>query len=183
MAGKKRESRASTNGIGLEAVGVETDGNGAIVVDKFSRTSVENIFAIGDVTNRMCLTPVALHEGMCLANYLFGGEGASPTAPCFTQVPSAVFSNPNIGTCGMTEAEAREQHGGSSVVVFKSCFRPMKHTISGRKGQKCLLKLIVHAESDNVLGCHMCGADAAEIMQGLAVAIKSGCTKATTSSE
>jgi glutathione reductase (NADPH) len=167
-----------TEGLGLEGAGVEMTPNGTIVVDEYSKTTCDSIYAIGDVTDRMCLTPVALHEGMCLANHLFGPEGAKPTKPDFKLVPGAVFSNPNIGTVGLTEEEAIDEYGADNLVLFKEVFRPMKHTLSERTGQRCMMKLIVNKETDVVLGAHMCGPEAGEIMQGIGVAIKAGAKKA-----
>lgn len=183
--------KPKTEDLNLEQVGVQLAEDGSIEVDAQSRTSVSSIFAIGDVTNRMCLTPVALHEGMCLTNLLFDENIAiqrkagtlDPNHPLitpdFTKVASAVFSEPPIATVGLTEDEALEQCAGDSkVVVYKEEFNPMKHTLSGREGQRCIVKLVVDGKSDKVLGAHMCGADAAEIMQGIAIALKAGCTKA-----
>ncbi|GIM01826.1 hypothetical protein Vretimale_6606 [Volvox reticuliferus] len=159
--------------IGLEAVGVELDAAGAIKVDEFSRTNVPGIWAVGDVTNRINLTPVALMEGMAFAKSAFGGE---LTKPDYRDVASAVFCQPPLATVGYTEDQAVKEFSGN-IDVYISRFRPMKYTISGRE-EKTLMKLIVHADSDKVLGCHMVGPDAPEIMQGLAVALKCGATKA-----
>lgn len=162
---------ANTAGLGLEAVGVEMDALGNIPVDAYSRTNIDNIFAIGDVTNRINLTPVAIHEGMCLASTLFDGE---VTAPDHENVASAVFSHPEIATVGLTEEEAAER---GDVVTFQSRFRPMKLTL-GDLRERTLMKLVVDAESDRVLGVHVLGRDAAEIVQGAAIAVKMGATKA-----
>lgn len=162
----------STRGLGLQTVGVETGPNGAIKVDEHLRTSVPNIYALGDVTDRLNLTPVAIHEGMCFVRTVFGGE---PTSPDHENVPTAVFSHPPIGTVGLTEAEARERFG--KVHIYKSRFRPLKHTLTKRETYT-LMKLIVDAGTDRVLGCHMIGADAPEIAQGLGIALKCGATKA-----
>lgn len=161
-----------TEGLGLEAAGVETTGNGAIKVDENFQTSVSNIFAIGDVIDRIQLTPVAIAEGHALADRLFGPKGREVS---YENVPSAVFSNPPIGTVGLTEEEARRKYG--AVDIYKSSFRPMKHTLSGRHEQS-LMKLIVDRGSDRVVGLHMVGPDAGEIVQGFAVALKAGATKA-----
>lgn len=161
----------NSRGIGLEEVGVEMDSNGAIVVDEYSKTSVDSIHAIGDVTDRIQLTPVALAEGMALAHTLFGGK---PTSMSYENVPSAVFSQPPIGTVGLTEADARKNH---RVTIFQSRFRPMKHTLSGRD-EHSVMKLIVDKDTDRILGAHMMGADSAEIMQGIGIALKAGATKA-----
>ena len=161
-----------TKGLGLEAAGVELDGKGAVTVDAFSRTSQPNIYAIGDVTDRLNLTPVAIAEGAALAETLFNGN---PTAADLTGVPTAVFSQPPLATVGLTEAEGRAQL--ADVDVYLSRFRPMKHTLSGRD-EMTVMKLVVDAASDRVVGCHMMGTDAAEIIQGLGVALKCGATKA-----
>ncbi len=160
-----------TSDIGLTEIGVELNAKGAVVVDAQSRTCVPNIFAIGDCTDRMNLTPVAIGEAMALVNTLFHNR---PTAMDYTNIATAVFSQPNIGTVGLTEAEAREGH---EVVIYRSSFRPMKHTMSGRD-EKTMMKLVVDAGSGRVLGVHMVGPDAGEIIQGMAVALKCGATKA-----
>ncbi len=160
-----------TDNLGLEKVGVETDRARAIVVDDHYRTSVENIYALGDVTNRVNLTPVALAEGMALANALFNN---TPRDVDYDFIPSAVFSHPPIGTVGLTEEQARET---GPVDVYLSTFKPMKHTLSGRD-EKALMKLIVEQKTDRVIGLHMIGPDTPEIAQGFAVAMKAGATKA-----
>ncbi|UCE87543.1 MAG: glutathione-disulfide reductase, partial [Deltaproteobacteria bacterium] len=161
-------------GIGLEAAGVERAPNGAVRVDAYSRSSVPSIHAIGDVTDRLALTPVAIHEGMALARTLFRNE---PTSLDYENVPSCVFSQPNIGTVGLTERAARERHGDGAIDVYTTRFRPLKHTLTG-VDEKTLMKLVVHRDSDRVLGCHMVGPDAGETMQGLAIALTCGATKA-----
>jgi glutathione reductase (NADPH) len=161
-----------TASLGLEEAGVELAPNGAVVVDAFSRSSVPSIWAIGDATDRINLTPVALHEGMALAATLFDGR---PTQPDHETVPSAVFSNPPIGTVGLTEARAREVYG--AVDVYRSRFRPLRHTLTG-VDEETLMKLVVDPASDRVVGLHMLGPDAGEIVQGFAVALKAGATKA-----
>mmetsp|Transcript_12967 Transcript_12967/g.33445 ORF Transcript_12967/g.33445 Transcript_12967/m.33445 type:complete len:561 (+) Transcript_12967:165-1847(+) len=163
--------RAKTENLGLEEVGVAMDNKGAIKVDKYSQTNIDNIYAIGDVTDRMNLTPVALMEGTALAKTLFGG---TPTVPDHSNIASAVFTQPPLATVGLTEEEAIEQLG--DVDVYTSAFRPMKNTISGNPG-RAFMKLIVDANSDKVVGVHMVGPDAAEIMQGMGVAVKMGVTK------
>ena len=163
---------ANTRGIGLENLGVMLDGVDAIVVDRYSCTSVDNVYAIGDVTNRKNLTPVALAEGRAVAETLFGKRAMSVD---YDNVPSAVFSQPPIGTVGLTEAEARERYG--EVDIYKSNFRPLKHTLSGRD-ERTLMKLIVDRKTERVVGCHMMGTDAGEIIQGFAVALQCGATKA-----
>ena len=162
----------NTAGLGLEAAGVATDRKGAVEVDADSRSSVENIYAIGDVTDRLALTPVAIREGHAFADTVFGDR---PWQADHANVPTAVFSQPPIGTAGLTEAEARAQHG--EVDIYKSRFRPLKHTLTGRD-EFTLMKLVVEPESGRVLGAHMIGADAPEIAQGLGIAIKMGATKA-----
>ena len=162
----------NTRGIGLEKVGVQLDKAGAIAVDEWSRTTVPNIWAVGDVTNRINLTPVALMEGHCFADTEFGGR---PRKADHRDVASAVFCQPELATVGLTEEEARQRLG--EVRVFASSFRPMKYTLSGRQ-QKTFMKLIVEAATDRVVGIHMVGDDAAELVQGLAVAVKAGATKA-----
>lgn len=162
----------NTEGLGLEAAGVRLDGNGAVVVDAYSRSSVESIFAVGDCTDRLNLTPVAIREGQAVAWTLFG---AKPTTADHTGVPTAVFSQPPAATVGLTEAEARAGH--ARVDVYRTAFRPMKHTLTGRD-EKTMIKLVVDAETDRVLGAHMVGADAPEIIQGIAIALKCGARKA-----
>jgi glutathione reductase (NADPH) len=164
--------RPLTADLGLEDAKVALAPSGAIVVDEYSRTSVENIWAIGDVTDRLNLTPVAIHEGMCLAATLFGG---APTAPVHEDVASAVFSQPPLATVGLTEAAARERYG--EIDVYRTGFRELKHTLSGRD-QRTLMKLVVDRATDRVVGAHMVGPHAAEIIQGLAIAVKCGATKA-----
>ncbi len=160
-----------TAGIGLEECGVRLDGHGAVVVDELSRSSVDSIYAVGDCTNRLNLTPMAIAEGQAVAETLFNDN---PTRPDHRDVPTAVFSNPPIGTVGLTEAEAREIYG--DVDVYRSSFRPLKHTLTGAS-EKTMMKLIVDPRSNRVVGCHMVGQDAAEIIQGFAVALKCGATK------
>ncbi|XP_022722735.1 glutathione reductase, chloroplastic-like [Durio zibethinus] len=159
--------------LNLEAVGVELDKTGAVKVDEYSRTNIPSIWAVGDVTNRMNLTPVALMEGTCFAKTVFGGESSKPD---YNSVPCAVFSIPPLSIVGLSEEQAIEQANGD-VLVFTSTFNPMKNTISGRQ-EKTVMKLVVDAETDKVLGASMCGPDAPEIMQGIAVALKCGATKA-----
>ncbi|XP_030515542.2 glutathione reductase, chloroplastic [Rhodamnia argentea] len=163
----------NTKRLNLTSVGVETDTVGAVKVDEYSRTNVPSIWAVGDVTNRINLTPVALMEGTCFAKTVFGGE---PTKPDYSNVPCAVFSIPPLSVVGLSEDEAIEQANGE-VLVFTSTFNPMKNTVSGRQ-EKSVMKLIVDAETDKVLGASMSGPDAPEIMQGIAVALKCGATKA-----
>ena len=157
--------------IGLEEVGAEIDDKGAVVVDAYSRTTVDNIYAIGDVTDRMNLTPVAIEEAMAFVNTVYGSE---PTAMDYVNVPSAVFSQPPVGTVGLTEDQARER---GAIDVYMSNFRPMKYTLSDRD-ESSMMKIIVDRASDRVLGCHMVGVDAPEIIQGISIALKAGATKA-----
>ena len=158
--------------IGLAEAGVALDLIGAVRVDEFSRTSLANVYAIGDCTNRMNLTPVAIAEARAFVDTVFRGK---PTAMDYRDVPTAVFSHPNLGTVGLTEAEARARLG--AIDVYRSTFRPLKHTLSGRD-EKALMKLVVDRASDRVVGCHMIGPDAGEIIQGLAVALRAKATKA-----
>jgi glutathione reductase (NADPH) len=163
----------NTKGLGLEAVGVELhEKSGAVKVDDWSRSSVPSIFAIGDVTDRVNLTPVALNEGLCFAETEFND---TPRKMSHDTVPAAVFSQPPIGTVGLTEEEARRD--GRPVDVYVSRFRPMKYTLSGRE-EKALMKLVVDRASQRVLGAHMVGLDAPEIIQGIGIAVKAGLTKA-----
>jgi glutathione reductase (NADPH) len=164
--------RPNTGDLGLDNAGVMVREGGAIAVDDGYRTNMENIFAIGDVTDRVNLTPVAIAEGHWLADTLFG-PGRPPVA--YDVVPSAVFSQPPVATVGLTEQAARQHF--ATVHVYRSTFRPMKHTLSGRE-EKTMMKLIVDGDSDRVVGCHMVGLDAPEIVQGLAVAMSAGATKA-----
>ncbi|XP_052208216.1 glutathione reductase, chloroplastic-like isoform X2 [Diospyros lotus] len=163
----------TTKRLNLQAVGVELDEIGAIKVDEYSRTNIPSIWAIGDVTNRMNLTPVALMEGTCFAKTVFGGQLSKPD---YSNVPTAVFCVPPLSVVGLTEEEAIEQAKGD-VLIFTSTFNPMRNTISGRQ-EKTIMKLVVDAETDKVIGASMCGPDAAEIMQGIAIALKCGATKA-----
>ncbi len=158
--------------LGLEEVGVELAPNGAVRVDAYSRTSVPSIWAIGDVTNRLNLTPVAIHEGVCLSETLFG---AAPRSPVHENVPAAVFSQPPVGTVGLSEADARQRYG--EIDVYRTTFRTLKHTLT-HSHERTMMKLVVDRASDRVVGLHMVGPDAGEIVQGFAVAIKAGATKA-----
>ncbi len=164
--------RALIDGLGLEKLGVQISESGHVVVDEHFQTAVPSITALGDVIGTPQLTPVALAQGMVLSRRLFGDGNGEMDYRC---IPTAVFCQPNIGTVGLTEAEARK--AGHQVSVYRSEFRPMKHTLSGRD-ERCLMKLVVDAQSDRVLGAHMVGPDAGEITQGLAVALKAGATKA-----
>ncbi len=164
--------RPNVAGLGLEAVGVPCGHNGGIAVDCFSRTAVPSIYAVGDVTNRINLTPVAIREGHAFADTVFGGR---PTEVDHLDVPSAVFSEPEVGVVGLTESQAREQL--PRVDIYKTSFRPMKATLSGRD-TRMLMKLVVDAASDRVVGCHIVGEGAAEMIQLAGVAVKLAATKA-----
>jgi glutathione reductase (NADPH) len=161
----------NTKGLGLAEIGVEMKKNGAVKVDEWQRTSVKNIYAVGDVTDRINLTPVAIAESRAIAETLYNNN---PISMDHDDVPSAVFSQPPLGTVGLTEEQARKQYG--EVDIYQSRFRPMKNTLSGRD-ERTFMKLIVDAKSDRVVGCHMLGPDAPEIIQGLAIAVKCGATK------
>jgi len=161
----------NTKGLGLERVGVALDAKGAIKVDEWQRTSVPNIYAVGDVTDRLNLTPVAIAEARSIAETLFNDN---PMTMDHANVATAVFSQPPLGTVGLTEEQATAQFG--KVDVYTTRFKPMKHTLSGRD-ERIFMKLVVDPASDRVLGCHMIGPDAPEIIQGLAIAIKCGATK------
>lgn len=161
----------NTKGLGLENAGVELDALGAIKVDEYSRSTCESIYAVGDVTNRVQLTPVAIREGHAFADTVFGDNPRKVDYDC---IPSAVFCDPPIGAVGMTEAEARNTLG--TVKVFTSDFRPMKNVLAGRN-ERSLYKMVVDAATDRVVGLHMIGPDAPEILQAAAVAVKAGLTK------
>ena len=161
----------NTANLGLQQAGVKLDDGGAVVVDPYSRTSVENIYAVGDVTDRVQLTPVAIREGNAVAQTLFG---ARPVSVTHNNIPSAVFSQPPIGTVGDTEAQALAKYG--QVEVYQSSFRPMKHTLSGRS-EKSYMKLLVEPKTQKVVGVHMVGSDAPEIIQGIGIAVVAGLTK------
>ena len=162
----------NTASLGLEETGVQIKDGGAVVVDDYSKTNVDSIYAIGDCTDRMMLTPVAIAEGRAVAETLFNNN---PMKPNYINVPSVVFSQPNLGTVGLTETEARERY--IDIDVYKTTFKPLKHTLSGR-GERTMMKIVVDHQTDKVLGCHMVGPDAGEIIQGLAVAMNCGATKA-----
>ncbi len=164
--------KPKTEGIGIESLGIKLDKAAAIVVNDEYQTNIPSIYAVGDVTNRVNLTPVALAEGMFLARRLYNNE----TAPVdYENIPTCVFSQPNIGTVGLTEEEARDKY--DQVEIYKSSFTPMKHTLSG-DDEKTFMKLIVDKQSDLVIGVHMVGPEAGEIMQGIGIALKAGASKA-----
>ena len=165
--------RPNTAGLGLETAGVELNDKGAIAVDDEYRSSVPSIYAIGDVTDRMNLTPVATAEGTALANNLFNNQSRRVD---YRDVPTCIFSQPNLGTVGLTEEQAREEY--ENVDIYKSRFTSLKHTLTGNS-EKTLMKMIVDRDTDKVLGVHMVGADAGEIIQGIGIALKAGATKAT----
>ncbi|MCI5060434.1 MAG: glutathione-disulfide reductase [Alphaproteobacteria bacterium] len=162
-----------TENLNLDKIGIKTLKSGHIETNKENQTSIPHIYAVGDVTDTWQLTPVALNEGHCLVDRLFGNKPERYVS--YENIPTAVFSNPPIGTVGLTEQQAKDQ--GFDVAIFKSTFKPMRHTLSGRD-EKTLMKLIVDKKTDKVLGAHMCGTDAPEILQGIGIALKSGATKA-----
>jgi len=163
-------------GLGLDALGIAQKPDGAIVVNESYQTSVPHIYAVGDVTARVQLTPVALGEAMVVVDHLLGAAaGKAPRSMSYEFIPTAVFTHPNIGTVGLTEAQARERYG--AVRVFKSEFKALMHTLSG-SSERTFMKLLVDEASDRVVGLHMVGAEAGEIVQGFAVAMKAGATKA-----
>ena len=159
-------------GLGLEAAGVLLNEKGAVAVDAFSRTNVAHIWAVGDVTDRLNLTPVAIREAAAFAETEFYGR---PTRFDHADVPTAVFSQPPVGVVGLTEAQAR--HGRRRIDVYQTRFRPMKTAFAGDP-ERMLMKLVVDAESDRVLGCHIVGQDSGEMIQMAAIAVKAGLTKA-----
>jgi glutathione reductase (NADPH) len=162
----------NTRNLGLEAAGVTLSAKGAIAVDAYSQSAVPSIYAIGDVTDRVNLTPVATAEGTALANTLFNNR---PTALDYENIPTAIFANPNVASVGLSEEEARSRFG--TIDVYATRFRPLKHTLSG-SGEQMFMKLVVDRASNRVVGAHMVGADAGEIIQGIAIAVKCGATKA-----
>ncbi len=158
--------------LGLQEAGVQVTPHGAVQVNEYSQSTVENIYAVGDVTNRVNLTPVAIREGHAFADTVFGNK---PRAVDHSLVPSAVFSQPELGTVGLTEEQARKMH--KAIDIYKTSFRPMKHTLSGRD-ERVLMKLVVNGETDKVLGCHVAGEGAGEMAQLLGIAVTCGATKA-----
>ena len=162
----------NTEGLGLAEAGVALAENGAVLVDAHYASNVAGIHAVGDVIDRVHLTPVALAEAMALVDHLFGAGGRSVD---YEHIPTAVFTHPSVGTVGLSEAQARERFG--DVRIFRSEFKALKHTLSGST-ERTLMKLIVDAASDRVVGLHMVGADAGEVVQGFAVALRAGATKA-----
>jgi glutathione reductase (NADPH) len=164
--------KPNTQNLGLENTKVQRK-DGAILVDQYSRTHEENIYAVGDCTDKINLTPVAINEGRALADTVFGNK---PRVMSYENIPTAVFTTPEAATVGLTEAEAREKYG-DAIKIYKSRFRPMYYTLPG-KDEKTMMKLIVDQNTDKVLGAHMVGSSAAEIIQGVAIAVKMGATKA-----
>jgi len=162
----------NTRDLGLEAAGVRCARDGRIVVDRFLKSSVDSIYAIGDVANEHNLTPVATAEGMAVARTLFNNE---PTPMDYENIPTAVFSNPNLATVGLSEAAARERY--AAVDIYRTSFRALKHTL-GETDERLFMKLVVDRASTRVVGAHMIGPDAGEIIQGVAIAVKLGATKA-----
>jgi len=163
--------RPNVMGLGIEELNIKIHEHGGIDVDDFSRTSAPNIYAVGDVTNRVNLTPVAIREGHAFADTVYGGK---PTPVDHTNVPTAVFSEPEIGVVGLTELQARERL--AKVDVYKTTFRPMKATLSGRN-TRTFMKLLVDGGTDRVVGCHIVGPDAGELIQVVGIAVKMGATK------
>ncbi|MEY2856349.1 MAG: glutathione-disulfide reductase, partial [Cyanobacteriota bacterium] len=158
--------------LGLENTGVEIV-NGAVAVDEYNKTAEDHIYAVGDCTDRINLTPVAINEGRAFADTHFGGQSRKMS---YENIPTAVFTTPEAATVGLTEAEAKEKYG-DAVKVYRSKFRPMYYTLAGKE-EKTLMKLIVETNTDKVVGAHMVGDSAAEIIQGVAIAVKIGATKA-----
>ena len=161
-----------TRGLGLEKAGVELSDSGAVIVDPYLRSNVDSIYAIGDCTDRLMLTPVAIAEGMAVANTLFNNK---PVRLDYENVATAIFSTPNCGTVGLSEQQARQRN--YEIDIYITLFRPLRHTMTGG-AEKTMMKLVVDHATDRVLGCHMVGPDAGEIIQGLAVALNCGATKA-----
>jgi glutathione reductase (NADPH) len=164
--------RPNVMGIGCEALNMQCHEHGGIEVDEYSRTSIPNIYAVGDVTNRVNLTPVAIREGHAFADTVYGGK---PTKVDHANVPTAVFSEPELGVIGLTEAQAREQY--PVLDVYKTSFRAMKMVMAGR-ATRCFMKLLVDGASGRVVGCHIAGAEAGEMIQLVGIAVKMGATKA-----
>lgn len=164
--------KPATSGLGLENAGVELNRNGAVIVDDYSKSSVDNIFAVGDVTDRVNLTPVAIREGAAFAETCFNNN---PQKVDYTFIPKAVFSQPPVGSVGYAEHEARREF--KNIDIYKTDFRAMKHTLTGSE-ERVMMKLVVDGDTDRVLGCHIVGDEAGEMIQCVAIAVKAGCTKA-----
>ena len=165
--------KANTGNMGLEEVGIKLKANGDIYVDEYYRSTVDNIFAVGDVTGGMQLTPIAIKEGAALAATQFND---TPTFVNYDNIPTAIFSQPPIGTVGLSEEDARDRYG-DNIQVYKSEYKSMKFTLAGRD-ERSLIKILVDCKTDKVVGAHMIGPDSAEIIQGMGIAIKCGATKA-----
>ncbi len=163
--------KPNTLDLDLKCLGIQTNEKGAINVNENSSSSVSNIYAIGDCTDKLNLTPVAIHEGRCLAETLFN---SNPQLPDYRNVPTAIFTQPEIGVVGLTEQQARKEY--NAIDIFKTSFRPLKHTLTGRE-TKVFMKLVVDRESDRVVGCHMVGDGSSEIIQLLGIALQAGATK------
>ena len=163
--------KPNTHGLGLDSTGVELDAQGAVVVDDHNRSTCESIYAVGDVTNRLQLTPIAIREGQAFADSVFGGKTVTID---YDHVPSAVFSHPPLAGVGMTESQARQKLG--SVAIYTSDFRPMKNVLAGRD-ERALYKMVCDGETNRVVGLHMIGPDVPEILQAAAIAVKAGLTK------
>ena len=159
-----------TKGLGLEPLGIAQDAQGGILVNAYSKTNIDSVYAVGDVTNRVQLTPVAIREGHAFSDTVFGNR---PTAVDLGPIPTAVFSTPELGTCGLTEEEARKAH---DVTLYRTSFRPMKATLSGR-ADKVMMKILVDKPSDKVLGVHILGEGAGEMIQLVGIAMRMGATK------
>lgn len=162
---------ANTQSLGLEKVDVKTSSRGAIIVDEYSKTSIDNIYALGDVTDKVQLTPVAIHEAMCFIETVYKDN---PISPDHELIPTAVFSQPEIGTVGMSEDQAAKAF--DKLEIYRAQFRPMRHTLSGRQ-EKMMMKLIVNAADRKVVGAHILGPDAGELVQVLGITLKAGITK------
>lgn len=165
--------KPNTQKLGLENTQVQLDKNGAVIVDQYSQTTEENIYAVGDCTDNINLTPVAINEGRAFADTVFGNKCRRMS---YENVPTAIFTTPEAATVGLTEAEARKKYG-SAIKVYRSRFRPMYYTLPGKE-EKTMMKLVVDQSNDRVLGAHMVGTSAAEIIQGVAIAVKMGAKKA-----
>ncbi len=163
--------KPATKGLGLEAAGVDLNKSGAVVVDEYSKSSVDNIYAVGDVTDRVNLTPVAIREGAAFAETCFNDN---PQKMDYTFIPKAVFSQPPVGSVGYAEHEARKEF--KNIDIYKTNFRAMKNMLTGSE-ERVLMKLVVDGDTDRVLGCHIVGAEAGEMIQCIAIAVKAGCTK------
>lgn len=164
----------NTASLNLAAAGVHFGKKGQILVDEWSKTNVDSVYAVGDVTDRVNLTPVAIHEGHAFADTVYGGNRRNTN---YEYIPTAVFSTPPIGTCGLTETQARAKYGQRGVDIYKTEFNPMKHTLTKRAGERVFMKLIVEKKTDKVVGCHMLDAAAGEVIQLVGVAMKAGATK------